>query len=331
LFEQALFSAVNSPASSKVLGVLERVNERFPNLLRVLTYHRIEETNSDPSAYHRVTVTPEKFDRQMQFLGAHYRVLSMADLLEANLDRRRLPPSAVIVTFDDAYKDFATYAWPILKKYHIPVTLFVPTAFPDHPERVFWWDRIHYAIFENKNLSKLNTDFGCLGLKTDMERKHAFDRIRETVKSLPHKEAMDWVDEICSQLSALPKKNHILGWDDLRRLATAGVTLGAHTRNHPMMDRISIEVTDEEIEGSLMDLKRETGASLPIFAYPGGQVTDGIEERLRRMGIMVAFSTNRGVNDLKRVNWMRLNRINVGPRTTLPVLRAQLLPWSSYF
>ena len=331
MFEQALLSAVNSPASSKIIGVLERVNGRFPNLLRVLTYHRIEETNSDPSAYHRVTVTPEKFDRQMKFLGAHYGVLSMADLLEANLNGRSLPPRSVIVTFDDAYKDFATHAWPILKKYHIPVTLFVPTAFPDHPERVFWWDRIHYAIFENKNLSELNTDFGCLSLKTDMERKHAFDRIRETVKYLPYKEAMDWVDEICSQLSALPKKNHILGWDDLRRLAKEGVTLGAHTRNHPMMDRISLEVVDEEIEGSLMDLKREIGVALPIFAYPGGHVTDDIEERLRRMDIVVAFSTNRGINDLKRVNWMRLNRINVGPRTTLPVLRTQLLPWSSYF
>jgi peptidoglycan/xylan/chitin deacetylase (PgdA/CDA1 family) len=331
LFEQALFSAVNSPASSKIIGVLERINQRFPNLLRVLTYHRIEETNSDPSAYHRVTVTPEKFDRQMQFLAAQYLVLSMPDLLEANLNGRSLPPSSAIVTFDDAYGDFATHAWPILKKYHIPATLFVPTAFPDHPERVFWWDRVHYAIFENKNLSELNTDFGCLSLKTDVERKRAFDRIRETVKSLPDEEAMDWVDEICSELSALPRRNDVLGWDDLRRLAKEGVTLGAHTRNHPMMDRISIEVVDEEIEGSLMDLKRETGAALPIFAYPGGHVTSGVEDRLRRAGIFVAFSTNRGINDLKRVNWMRLNRINVGPRTTLPVLRTQLLPWSGYF
>jgi peptidoglycan/xylan/chitin deacetylase (PgdA/CDA1 family) len=326
-----LFSAVNSPASSKIIGVLERINQRFPNLLRVLTYHRIEETNSDPSAYHRVTVTPEKFDRQMQFLAAHYLVLSMPDLLEANLNGRSLPPSSAIVTFDDAYEDFATHAWPILKKYHIPATLFVPTAFPDHPERVFWWDRVHYAIFENKNLSELNTDFGCLSLKTDVERKRAFDRIRETVKSLPDEEAMDWVDEICSGLSALPRRNDVLGWDDLRRLAKEGVTLGAHTRNHPMMDRISIEVVDEEIEGSLMDLKRETGAALPIFAYPGGHVTSGVEDRLRHAGIFVAFSTNRGINDLKRVNWMRLNRINVGPRTTLPVLRTQLLPWSGYF
>jgi peptidoglycan/xylan/chitin deacetylase (PgdA/CDA1 family) len=331
LFEQALFSAVNSPASSKIIRVLERANKRFPNLLRVLTYHRVEEIAPDLSSYHRVTVTPEKFERQMRFLAVHYQVLSMSDLLEAYQDGRSLPSSSVIVTFDDAYRDFATNAWPILKKHQIPVTLFVPTAFPGHPEKIFWWDRVHYAIFENENLSELNTDFGSLSLKTDVDRKHAFDRIREMVKSLPHEEAMGWVDKICNELSALPRRNNVLGWDDLRCLAKEGVTIGAHTRSHPMMDRISIEVADEEIEGSLTDLRREIGAALPIFAYPGGHVNEGIEDRLRRKGIVAAFSTNRGINDLKRVNWMRLNRINVGPRTTLPVLRTQLLPWSSYF
>ena len=40
---------------------------------------------------------------------------------------------AVLVTFDDAYADFAEHAWPVLRAHGISPLLFVPTAFPGDP------------------------------------------------------------------------------------------------------------------------------------------------------------------------------------------------------
>jgi peptidoglycan/xylan/chitin deacetylase (PgdA/CDA1 family) len=303
-----LFSAVNNSVATKVLHILEQANGGHQNLLRVLTYHHIDYPSSDPTAYHRVTVTPEDFDRQIQYLAENYHVLTMAELLDAYQNGTSLPANSAMVTFDDAYEDFAEYAWPILKVHQVPVTVFVPTAFPDNPERTLWWERLHQALYRTIH-KEILIHSGQIPLRNEQQRKSAFDQFRKMIKSLPHDEAMDWIEEICAQLQVSPEKNKVLGWDALRRLAQEGVTLGAHTRNHPMMDQISLKVAEEEIEGSLSDLRREIGEVLPIFAYPGGRFNREVESVLKAAGVFIAFSTTRGINDMSKPNWMRLHRI----------------------
>jgi peptidoglycan/xylan/chitin deacetylase (PgdA/CDA1 family) len=106
--------------------------------------------------------------------------------------------------------------------------------------------------------------------------------------------------------------------------------LGAHTQTHPLLNRISLEEVRAEAVGSLRDLEREIGAALPVFAYPSGGVTDEIVRLLEREGFALAFTTEPGINDLGQAHPLRLRRINVGQRTNLTVLRAQLLPWTIY-
>jgi peptidoglycan/xylan/chitin deacetylase (PgdA/CDA1 family) len=96
------------------------------------------------------------------------------------------------------------------------------------------------------------------------------------------------------------------------------------------MNRISPEEAREEVVGSLRDLEREIGSVLPIFAYPSGGFNDAVVRVLEQAGVKLAFTTRRGINDLCRPDPLRLRRINVGQRTTLAALRAQLLPWLRY-
>src|SRR5207245_8912848 len=83
-----------------------------------------------------------------------------------------------------------------------------------------------------------------------------------------------------------------------------------------------------EAVGSLTDRERQVGSVPPIFAYPGGQCDDTVTQMLRREGFVLDFTTVRGINGLRHADRLRLRRINVGRRTSLPVLRAQLLPCS---
>ncbi|MCA9999560.1 MAG: polysaccharide deacetylase family protein, partial [Anaerolineales bacterium] len=132
-------------AVDSMMNMAERADNQRLNLLRVLTYHRVDDPEKRPSLYPRVTVTPKEFVGQMQHLVAGYNPVSLDQVLEAMEAPvlRALPPRAVLVTFDDAYCDFAEQAWPVMKRYSIPATLFVPTAFPDQPQRTFWWDRLY--------------------------------------------------------------------------------------------------------------------------------------------------------------------------------------------
>lgn len=322
--------AARSAAFSKFLALLEQTDGRRPNLLRVLTYHRIDEPAAHPTlSPGLISATPEAFDQQMSYLAAYYRVISTPELLDACRTGRPLPPRAVLVTFDDGYRDFAEYAWPTMKRYRLPATLFVPTAFPDHPERVFWWDQLYQALTASRR-AVLDTPLGPLPLATAEQRTRAFTRLKDLAKKLPHDEAMALVERVCRELGAPRAEQSVLSWDTLRRLVREGVTLGAHTRTHPLMNRVSLAQARDEALGSLDDLRRETGTAAPIFAYPSGGFDDAVVRLLAREGFMLAFTTVRGINDLRDADHLRLRRINVGRRATLAVFRARLLPWSLY-
>lgn len=324
-------SLADSTAASGFVSLLERADGQDTDLLRVLTYHRVDRPDARPSLYPRVTVTPEAFAAQMRFLSEHYYPIGLSELLEAV--RRRavsLPPRAVLVTFDDAYCDFAEQAWPVMRRYGIPATLFVPTAFPDHPERAFWWDRLYQALRTTPRRDVLQTPAGDLPLATAGEREGALVRLRDYVKTRPHMEAMAWVDRVCAELEGLPPEPAVLGWAELRQLVAQGVTLGAHTRTHPLMNRVSPAEARAEAANSLYDLQEKIGAVPPIFAYPSGGFNDDVVAGLAREGFKLAFTTERGLNRWPVAAPLRLQRINVGPATTLTTLRTQLLPQSRY-
>ncbi len=320
----------DSKAFGRLVGALESLDGKRPFLLRILTYHRVDTPQSRPSLYPRVTVTPQAFEQQMRFLTTNYHPIGIPELLESidTASPRQLPPRAVLVTFDDAYRDFAEQAWPIMQRYNVPATLFVPTDYPDHPGRAFWWDKIYQALQSTPRRDELITPAGMLPLATAVQREAALVTIRDTVKILPHADAMAWVDQICDELDGVPPEPSVLSWEDLRQLARQGVTLGAHSRSHPLVNRISVQEAQAEALGSLHDLQEQVGDVPPIFAYPSGGFNDAVVRGLEEAGFKLAFTTDRGLNDWQTADRLRLRRINVGPGTTLPTLRAQLLPWS---
>ena len=152
--------------------------------------------------------------------------------------------------------------------------------------------------------------------------------MKRYVKSLPHDEAMAWVDQLCDELGDQKHQSSVLGWDELRRLASEGVTLAAHTRTHPLMNRISLSEARAEAVGSYDDLRREIGDVPKVFSYPSGGFTEDVSKMLADEGFLFAFTTCRNLNDVSKADPYLLRRINVGRRTTPAIFRAQLLSWS---
>jgi peptidoglycan/xylan/chitin deacetylase (PgdA/CDA1 family) len=291
----------------------------------VLVYHRIgdpaERSGLDPAL---ISATPEAFEAQMAYLAARRNVLSLDDLLEVRRGRTRLPPRSVLVTFDDGYRDFATHAWPALRRHGVPATLFVPTDYPDRPERAFWWDRLYAAISLSPSTS-MHVGSETLPLRDDAHRRRAFRLVSREVEALGWKRAMALVDEVESQLGARAPRGAVLGWDELRRLVGEGLAVAPHTRSHPLLHRLDPALLENEIRGSAAELRRHLGASPPAFAYPGGGHSDAVVACAERAGFEIAFTTGRGANELARCDWLRLRRTNVGARSSLALVRAQLL------
>lgn len=306
-----LLSLLNGPIGRFVLGFLERVAPGQPGSLRILTYHRLE--------------SPDLFDQQMRFIAERFHVISMQELFDAGGSGSKLPPNAVMITFDDAYEEFADHAWPILRRYQLPVTLFVPTAFPDNPDHQLWWDKLHHALTQTSRRGFIENDTYSYPLSTAKQRKAAYKQLRIYLKSVQHHEALAEVDRICQQLEVASTENDVLSWERLRQLAAEGVTLGAHTRNHPLLTQISLDEAVTEAVGSLADLENEIGDTLPIFAYPSGGHTKEIAEALKQAGFAFAFTTERGTNNMRQLRPQQMHRNNITPYASLSVLRAWLL------
>ncbi len=97
--------------------------------LVVLCYHGVSETWPDETA-----VTPGDFAAQVEtFLDRGYRGETFTDALTAPSTARTF-----VVTFDDAAASVYEHAAPLLKRYGVPATVFVPTAYPDCGEPMAW-------------------------------------------------------------------------------------------------------------------------------------------------------------------------------------------------
>lgn len=303
------------------------------SLLRVLMFHRV----GDPHQTHwlnpgLVSATPEVFERIAALLAREYAVITMDDAVEAVAGARRLPARAVLITFDDGYQDFGTTAWPILKRFRLPVTLFVPTAYAGGEVREFWWDRLYRAMRSAPFDRLEDTPVGPLRFDTPDRLRRAARRLQSYFKSLPHGEAMQGVDRLCGALQcSSPATRSTLTWAELRALAQEGVTLAPHTRTHPLLTRVSAAQVREEIVASREDLRRELGACPPVFAYPAGAHSSSVQEILRDEGFQLAFTTIGGHNPLPGADPLRLRRTNITPRTTQALLRMRLSEWAGAF
>ena len=90
----------------------------------ILCYHRFGNKNA------KLNISARTFDRQMAFLHDNgYRVVTLAALIPFLEGKEALPRRAVVITIDDGYKSVYTVAYPILKKYGFPATLFVYNDF----------------------------------------------------------------------------------------------------------------------------------------------------------------------------------------------------------
>lgn len=99
----------------------------------VLCYHRFGQDKS------KMVVAPEDFARQLAYLSEHgYRVVRMNDLAEFLQGKRALPRRAVVITMDDGYKSVYQHAYPLLKKYGFPATVFVYSDYVDARDGLTW-------------------------------------------------------------------------------------------------------------------------------------------------------------------------------------------------
>jgi peptidoglycan/xylan/chitin deacetylase (PgdA/CDA1 family) len=192
-------------------------------IVPILVYH-----NLGPQAKGRLVLAGKSFEQQMRYLKAEgYRVISLGDFVEAMRLQRQLPRKAVVLTFDDGYRAFLEYAYPVLKELGFTATLFVYTDY----------------IGAGRNS---------------------------------------------------------LSWDELRKLASEGFDIEAHSKSHADLRRAPGETDAQfarrmqsELAEPLRLFQRNLGLTTQVLAYPYGRTDDEVVRKVREIGYVAAFTVRR--------------------------------------
>lgn len=94
-------------------------------VIPILMYHAVDEKAAET----KLSVRPESFRRQMRFLHDRgYNVITLKELTDAMKNKVPFPPKSVAITFDDGYENNYSNAFPVVKEYNIPITIFVAVS-----------------------------------------------------------------------------------------------------------------------------------------------------------------------------------------------------------
>lgn len=278
---------------------------RKPGVI-VMTYHRIL------GSERRFEGLPvESFAAQMRWLREHCDPIGPDELVERAERPSRLKP-AVLVTFDDGYRDYHDLAYPVLESLGIPAVVFLATSFMDEGG-MLWTEQVQAATLAT-TLDRVKlpwSDGPPIALPDQAARVSLGVLVRAHLKTLPDAERRAALASLFEALgSPAQGERQMLSWDEVRR-ASKLTTWGGHSHTHPILSRLDSDAADREIRTCKERIAAETGRAPTLFAYPNGQPADYTDETkaiLRRHGFRLAFATSEGIAGADS-DWMAIKRL----------------------
>lgn len=319
------------------LGVLLRAVQTWHGTL-VLAYHRVSD-NLEPLLDRELwSATSEAFDAQVRFLRKHFEVIGPGDLQSAI---KRRWGRYVLLTFDDGYRDNYECAFPILRSYGVTAGFFVSTGYLDRP-RLPWWDEIAWMVGTSSQRKVLIENWFPEPLIIDeLRREHTVRALLQAYKTLPGNATTAYLDHLGDALgTGRPDSRHAVNlwmtWDMVREMKNAGMWIGGHTVNHPILARLNRDRQEDEIVTCIDRIRAELSGRVTCFSYPVGgtdSFNDDTRSCLNQCGIDYAFSYYGGYRTFDDWDPYDIRRIPVEIDTSLNLFRTTmtfpqfLAPW----
>ncbi|SFB74694.1 polysaccharide deacetylase family protein [Massilia yuzhufengensis] len=261
--------------------------------LSILIFHRVL-PQADPLFPNEVDAA--RFDQLLGLLTACFNLVTLEQGL-VQLRAGTLPPRATCITFDDGYADNAEVALPILRRHGVAATFYVSTGFLDGGR--MWNDTIIELVRRAPDQIDLGrAGFGVLRLDSLNSRRHAIGTLLAKLKYLPLAERHEQVELLRELVGVALPDDLMMTGTQVRQLHAAGMEIGGHTVNHPILARLAPEQARREISDGKEALEALLGAPVYSFAYPNGKPgQDYLAEHadmVRAAGFTSAVSTSWG-------------------------------------
>ena len=294
-------------------GYYDFLLNRTKNRAVILTYHKVSNFTGEEGFHCKfdIGVSKNNFLKQMEFISRKMNPLPINDIVDCLDKNMRIPDKSVALTFDDGYQDNYINAYPVLKRYNIPATIFLTTGYIE-TQKIFWWEKIIGSVkktnvpcidlkvfkqFKNKG----PVFFDTLRLKSNREKDIAIDAIMKFFKSFDH-EMINQLLEILQDKLKVGDKDircpEMLTWAQVKEMSNNGIEFGAHTVTHPDLSSLMVDKVENELKLSRKVIEEKTNKPVYGFAYPYGlksNFNDKAREIIKSMGFRYACTAETGI------------------------------------
>jgi peptidoglycan/xylan/chitin deacetylase (PgdA/CDA1 family) len=283
---------------------------------------RNEKVNWDPL---RKQLPPTELARVLGILSTNYQFITIEEFVDL-IEGKTMPiDNALLITFDDGYRNTLDYALPVCEQFNIKPILFVTTGHINSG-LPFWFDRLDYALQQNMDEPII---FNYLGVQyafdtssrqalidsykkfrdqckfvfsNDVEMNQLFTVLAEMLESRSGKALAD--------INVEDDWTAIASWSEIKSAVKQGrIDIGSHTVDHWRIDSLS----EDEILFQLINSKEEIEARLSTechyFCYPNGDYNQLSLDLLKQTHYWAAFTTDVGLCKSKD-DLMTLKRFN---------------------
>jgi peptidoglycan/xylan/chitin deacetylase (PgdA/CDA1 family) len=297
-FKQA---TLRSLKTSGVSTLVQNSRWRRQRLL-ILAYHGVS-TDDQHLWNGSMYMSPEMFRARLETIAkSGCAVLPLAEAI-TRLYANDLPDRSVAITFDDGNFDYQASAFPLLKEFGFPSTLYL-TTFYSHYNKPIFGIFCEYLLWKGRSetldLKKITGRDSKIELNDEAARKAAFREIEKHVRAqkLSAEEKTAFAEVLARQLKvdydALIEKRimHLLAPEEVRRLAADGADIQLHTHRHRAP--LNRELFLREIKDNRHSIQAMTGLRASHFCYPSGVYDDRFLPWLQEAGIVSATTCETG-------------------------------------
>ncbi len=297
-------------------------------------YHFVRDLRNSP--YPDIKgLSIDDFRGQIEYIRRHFSPIDVEDLLAAlDSPQQALPPRALLLTFDDGYRDHCDNVLPILADNGLSGCFFPPAkAVTEH--EVLDVNKIHFILAVEPDKTRILASLFALvdearGEFPLLDRDEYVRRLahpgrydtaevilvkrllqRDLPEALRKRITAELFRQYVTDDEAAFSKELYMGIGDLRAMRDAGMWIGSHGYDHYWLDSLDERSQEREIDLSL-EFLREVGCDLGtwVIGYPYGAHSDSLLRILRARGCRAGFTTEVRVALVGRDDPLTLPRID---------------------
>jgi peptidoglycan/xylan/chitin deacetylase (PgdA/CDA1 family) len=314
---------------------LVKRNNRYDWRLKILVYHRVLPAGDQLKAELQpgMCVLQNTFEEQMRFLSKRYKIISvseMADMISrSDFPRKR----TALITFDDGWKDNYDYAFPVLKKYNMPATVFLATDYicsnnlPLVMEinlligEADLWPSNAMRIYQDVTCREMPPEiFGENALRANTKAiNNPFKFVKAVMELEPElqKKVLDKMRIEAGFSGPQSEKRWMLNWEELRQMQDWNISYGSHGKSHELFTELDERELARELKESKAIIENNLGIEVSSVAYPNGNYNHQVKQAAKKHGYKIGMAVKADKKAEEPLDMHAMKRININEGAAL--------------